>query len=104
MLVVKIRARFVGRTNLGLCFNQPCFWRRTSMRGGIAITGVAFSTRLRAVSPHRKSSSLLALAETCDLLASLLSCSLLLFCLYGIDIYATADLFSTHEEEVQRTG
>lgn len=74
------------------------------MRGSIAITGVAFSTLLRAVSPTARVAAFLLLPR---LATSWPVFSLAAFSssvCTGIDIYATADLFSTHEEDVQRIG
>jgi hypothetical protein len=74
------------------------------LRGGIAITGVAFSARLGAVSPIARAAAFLLLPRLATSWPVFSLAALLLFCLYGIDIYATVDLFSMHEEDVQRTG
>ena len=43
--------RFTGRVNLGLALSHSIRCNLTKIKGGIAITGVEFSTRLSAVSP-----------------------------------------------------
>ena len=66
--------RFTGSIILGLCFSHSFLCNLININGGIAMTGVEFSTRLRAVSPTASVAAFLLLPKLCASIPSFSFC------------------------------